>query len=70
MYIYIIRICIDPTANILVTTSDDNTWKMWTLQSESQANVGQLVLTGEGHKDWVSNCDFHPRYRIPFLIDI
>ena len=23
---------------------------------------GEVILTGEGHDDWLSDCDFHPRY--------
>ena len=21
---------------------------------------GDIIMTGEGHKDWISECDFHP----------
>ena len=23
---------------------------------------GDIIMTGEGHKDWIADCDFHPRY--------
>ena len=23
---------------------------------------GDIIMTGEGHKDWLSDCDFHPGY--------
>ena len=23
---------------------------------------GDTIMTGEGHKDWLSDCDFHPGY--------
>lgn len=23
---------------------------------------GDVIMTGEGHKDWLSDCDFHPGY--------
>lgn len=47
-------ISIHPRKLIAVTTSDDKTWKMWTIPD------GQMIMRGEGHTDWVSNCDFHP----------
>ncbi|XP_071943272.1 sperm-associated antigen 16 protein-like [Antedon mediterranea] len=39
---------------ILATVSDDHSWKMWSIPS------GDIVMTGEGHKDWIADCDFHP----------
>ena len=38
-----------PTRSLLLTASDDCTWKLWT------APRGELVLTGEGHRAWVSD---------------
>ena len=38
----------------MVTVSDDTTWKMWSLPN------GDLVMSGDGHKDWIAGCDFHP----------
>ena len=33
---------------------------------------GDMIMTGEGHKDWLSDCDFHPGYEkkrsIKFII--
>ncbi|XP_071100813.1 sperm-associated antigen 16 protein-like [Haliotis cracherodii] len=43
-----------PRKQILATSSDDHTWKMWSVPS------GDIIMTGEGHTDWVSSCDFHP----------
>jgi hypothetical protein len=43
-----------PTKPILVTASDDKSWKMWHLPA------GDLIMCGEGHKDWVAGVDFHP----------
>lgn len=40
---------------IAVTTSDDKSWKMWTIPD------GQMIMRGDGHTDWVSSSDFHPR---------
>ena len=36
------------------TASDDCTWRMWQLPES------ELVMAGEGHKDWVAGLDFHP----------
>lgn len=47
-------IALHPRKQIIATTSDDFTWKLWAVPS------GDLVMTGEGHTDWVSSCDFHP----------
>ncbi len=41
---------------IAVTTSDDKSWKMWTIPE------GQMIMRGDGHTDWLSGCDFHPEY--------
>ena len=27
---------------------------------------GDVIMTGEGHKDWLSDCDFHPGYALDF----
>lgn len=47
-------VALHPRKQIIATTSDDHTWKMWSVPS------GDLIMTGEGHTDWVSSCDFHP----------
>jgi len=49
-------LALHPRKQILATTSDDQTWKVWGLPN------GELILTGRGHSDWVSGCDFHPSY--------
>jgi len=49
------RIAFHPKIPVLGTASDDHTWKMWSIPD------GQLVLSGEGHRDWVSGITFHPR---------
>ncbi|KAM3599795.1 uncharacterized protein V6R79_011712 [Siganus canaliculatus] len=53
--------CIElhPRSQIAVSTSDDCTWRLWALPAAGE-KVGQLVLTGEGHSDWLSDCSFHP----------
>ena len=42
-----------------VTGSDDKTWKMWHLPR------GDLIMSGEGHTDWVAGVSFHPKVRPP-----
>ena len=44
-----------PTKSIVATASDDATWKLWTVPD------GELVMAGEGHKEWLSGVDFHPQ---------
>ena len=48
-------LALHPTKNILVTGSDDHTWKVWAVPS------GEHLMTGEGHEDWLSSIQFHPR---------
>jgi WD40 repeat protein len=40
--------------DVAATVSDDCTWKVWNLAN------GELLMSAEGHKDWVSGVDFHP----------
>lgn len=51
------NMCLHPTKPIVVTASDDKTWKMWHLPA------GDLIMCGEGHKGWVSGVDFHPKVK-------
>ena len=44
-----------PKKQVLATVSDDRSWKMWSFPS------GELIMSGEGHKDWIADCDFHPK---------
>ncbi|XP_019745970.1 sperm-associated antigen 16 protein [Hippocampus comes] len=48
-----------PGKKILASASDDCSWRLWALPA-SREKVGQMVLTGEGHSDWLSSCSFHP----------
>ena len=48
------KMALHPTKDIVATTSDDMTWKLWNLPS------GELIMSGEGHKDWVSAASFDP----------
>eukprot|EP00294_Goniomonas_avonlea_P016044 CAMPEP_0114561352 /NCGR_PEP_ID=MMETSP0114-20121206/11957_1 /TAXON_ID=31324 /ORGANISM="Goniomonas sp, Strain m" /LENGTH=606 /DNA_ID=CAMNT_0001746979 /DNA_START=71 /DNA_END=1888 /DNA_ORIENTATION=- len=43
-----------PKKAIVATASDDSTWKMWSLPA------GDIIMSGDGHKDWVAGIDFHP----------
>ncbi|ETO23439.1 flagellar WD repeat protein PF20, partial [Reticulomyxa filosa] len=47
-------IALHPTKDIVATVSDDMSWKLWTVPN------GELLMSGEGHKDWISDCQFHP----------
>lgn len=40
---------------LVATVSDDKSWKIWSFPS------AELVMSAQGHKDWISDCDFHPR---------
>ena len=39
---------------IVATASDDCTWKIWNMETSEN------IMTGEGHRDWISAIDFHP----------
>jgi WD40 repeat protein len=39
---------------IVATASDDCTWKIWNMETDEN------IMTGEGHKDWITAIDFHP----------
>ncbi|XP_061429011.1 sperm-associated antigen 16 protein [Lethenteron reissneri] len=43
-----------PRKEILVTASDDQLWKMWSIPN------GDIIMTGQGHTDWIGDCDFNP----------
>ena len=43
-----------PKKPIFATGSDDETWRLWTL------NDSELVMSGEGHSSWLSGLHFHP----------
>ncbi|XP_040915394.1 sperm-associated antigen 16 protein [Toxotes jaculatrix] len=52
-------ISLHPQKLILASASDDRSWRLWELPANGE-KVGQMVLTGEGHSDWLSGCSFHP----------
>lgn len=43
-----------PIQAIVATVSDDETWKVWSVPN------CDLLMSGEGHRDWVSGVTFHP----------
>ncbi len=45
----------NPKKDILATGSDDTTWKLWSVPT------GDLIMSGEGHLDWIGGVEFHPR---------
>jgi len=45
----------NPKKDILATGSDDTTWKLWSIPN------GDLIMSGEGHQDWIGGVSFHPR---------
>ncbi|KAG7221233.1 hypothetical protein INR49_017450 [Caranx melampygus] len=51
-------ISLHPRKLILASASDDCCWRLWELFPGEK--VGQMLLTGEGHSDWLSSCSFHP----------
>lgn len=44
-----------PKKQILATVSDDKSWKLWSFPN------GELIMSGQGHHDWIADCDFHPK---------
>ncbi|KAJ7402934.1 sperm associated antigen 16 [Pitangus sulphuratus] len=47
-------LALHPRKDIVVTGSNDHLWKMWALPD------GNILMTGEGHTDWLSGCCFRP----------
>ena len=43
-----------PLKAIIATVSDDETWKVWSVPN------CDLLMSGEGHRDWISGVAFHP----------
>ena len=48
-------VALHPTKSILATGSDDHTWRIWAIPN------GEHIMTGEGHDDWISSVQFHPK---------
>lgn len=47
-------VSLHPRKQLVVSGSDDGMWKMWPLPT------GDVILTGKGHTDWISDVDFDP----------
>lgn len=45
----------NPKKDIVATGSDDTTWKLWSVPN------GDLIMSGEGHVDWIGGVEFHPK---------
>ncbi|KAL8275940.1 hypothetical protein Esti_000056 [Eimeria stiedai] len=48
-------LCFHPSLPLLATASDDCTWKLW------QLPLAELVMSGNGHEDWLGSLAFHPQ---------
>mmetsp|Transcript_4241 Transcript_4241/g.7838 ORF Transcript_4241/g.7838 Transcript_4241/m.7838 type:complete len:579 (-) Transcript_4241:1707-3443(-) len=48
-------IAVHPKTATAATASDDKTWKLWNIPT------GELIMSGDDHKDWIASVDFHPR---------
>lgn len=49
------RAAIHPKKQVVATSSDDGTWRLMSLPQ------GELIMSGEGHKDWVAGIAMHPK---------
>lgn len=47
-------LAVHPRKSFIATGSDDLTWKIWGVPN------CELIMSGEGHKDWISGIDFDP----------
>jgi len=45
----------NPKKSIVCTGSDDTTWKLFHVPN------GELIMSGEGHTDWIGGVAFHPK---------
>lgn len=48
-------IALHPKTATAATASDDTSWKLWSVPN------GELIMSGDDHKDWIASVDFHPR---------
>uniref|UniRef100_A0A452G106 Uncharacterized protein n=1 Tax=Capra hircus TaxID=9925 RepID=A0A452G106_CAPHI len=55
-------IVMHPHKDLLVSCGEDRVWKMVGLPK------GNVLLTGLGHTDWLSNCCFHPSERCRYTL--
>ncbi|CAB1316048.1 unnamed protein product [Coregonus sp. 'balchen'] len=47
-------LALHPIRFIVASSSDDQLWRLWGMP------VGEMIMTGVGHSDWLSGCSFHP----------
>ncbi|XP_063059457.1 sperm-associated antigen 16 protein [Engraulis encrasicolus] len=47
-------LALHPRKMIVAASGDDHRWRLWGLPA------GEMIMTGEGHSDWLSSCAFHP----------
>lgn len=47
-------LALHPRKFIVASSSDDQLWRLWGMP------MGDMIMTGEGHSDWLSGCSFHP----------
>ena len=57
---------------MLASAGDDHCWKLWTVKYDNACIhfkdsmvvfcfvSGDHLMTGTGHSDWISSCQFHP----------
>lgn len=48
-------LALHPKKPVVATGSDDCSWKLWSLPK------GELLMSGEGHDDWIGDVAFNPR---------
>lgn len=49
------RVAVHPKKPVVASSSDDGTWRLMSLPQ------GELIMSGEGHKDWVAGIAMHPK---------
>uniref|UniRef100_A0A8C6U9P1 Uncharacterized protein n=1 Tax=Neogobius melanostomus TaxID=47308 RepID=A0A8C6U9P1_9GOBI len=50
---------VHPIKHLFTTSSDDGSWRLWALPTSSEP-AAALLLSGEGHSDWLTSCSFSP----------
>uniref|UniRef100_A0A8C0Z9J0 Sperm associated antigen 16 n=1 Tax=Cyanistes caeruleus TaxID=156563 RepID=A0A8C0Z9J0_CYACU len=57
-----LSLALHPRKNIVLSGGDDRLWKTWGFPD------GNILLTGEGHTDWISGCCFRPSERCRYTL--
>ncbi|XP_039925073.1 sperm-associated antigen 16 protein isoform X3 [Hirundo rustica] len=55
-------LALHPRKRIVLSCGDDRLWKTWGFPD------GNILLTGEGHTDWLSGCCFRPSERCRYTL--